>query len=136
FSYRLVINTTQHLVHYLAQTFSAKLSELSIDWNAPPNMNRSERRVALILFALFVLKISIPFIRLFAASPRLRVPASLATVLLCQSQQRVLRRRPRAGQHLQLVRLIQSQCECITPRVKLPRAVCNETSAACEALAV
>src|SRR5256714_11242784 len=145
----LVVKLSEYGVNYLAQALRSELAELSVDGHAPPDMNRGERGVGrLVNCALFVgLFVRAPVV--FNARLRVhvlwrsavdgicaRVPRLALRLLLRDAYERILRRRERAGQHLQLVGLSQTEREGVAPRVPLPPAEGYEARAAREALPV
>ncbi len=145
---RFVIERGEDGVHDLAQALRAELAELAIDGHATPDVNRRQRRVGRLLDGGF------RAILFFAGAVRtrfrwggagLRVAVlglvarfKIAARFLCfgHANQRVLRRRERARQHLQLVRLGEAEREGVAARVPLPFAEGDETRAAREPLPV
>ena len=137
-------------MHDLAQALRAELAELSIDGHASAHVNRGERGVCRFVNRAFIgdffvvinaarrVRVSAAS-RLLAFNPGVEVRAArtvLRLALLGEANQSVLRRRERAGQHLQLVGLVQTQREGVAPRVPFPLAEGHEACAAREALAV
>ena len=113
-------------------------------------MNRGERGVGRLVNCALVVGLFVALV-VFSIRLRLHVLRRRTTVGVCDracvsrlalrfllrdSYERVLRRRERAGQHLQLVGLPQTEREGVAPRVPLPPAECYEASAAREALSV
>src|SRR2546423_5614475 len=148
---RLVVELAEYGVHDLAQTLRSELAELSVDGHAPPDVNRGERGVGrLVTCALFVglfVRATVVFnarLRLHVLwrsavdgiCARACVPRLALRLLLRDAYERILRRRERAGQHLQLVGLSQTEREGVAPRVPLPPAEGDEARAAREALPV